>query len=111
MRLDIQTEKSVFLQALEIESPSARAAFVEAECHGNPDLFAAVSALIEAHESDSNPVDRPIAAGAMVNFGELSESEWHQPPSHPAHHAPGTRIGPYKLMELIGEGGFGLVSG
>ena len=109
MRSEIHTEKSVFLKALDIESPSERAAFIEVACQGNPDLLAAVSALFDAHESDGNPVDRPIAADAMFKIDDLDETEWRPAPSRPAHHALGTRIGVYKLMEQIGEGGFGLV--
>src|SRR5688572_19175015 len=109
MRSDIQTEKSVFLKALDIESLSERAAFIEVACQGNPDLFAAVSALFDAHESDANPVDRPVAVDAVYRIGDLDETEWRPAPSFPPHHAPGTSIGVYKLMELIGEGGFGLV--
>jgi serine/threonine protein kinase len=109
MRSEIQTEKSVFLQALDIESPSERVAFIEIACQGDSDLVAAVSALFDAHESDANPVDRPIAVDSVFRNGNLDETELHQAPSCPPHHAPGTRIGVYKLMELIGEGGFGLV--
>ena len=109
MRSDIQTEKSVFLKALDIESPSERAAFIEVACQGNPDLLASVAALFNAHENDANPVDRPIAVDAVFRIGDLDETEWRPAPSRPPHHAPGTRIGVYKLMELIGEGGFGLV--
>ena len=30
-------------------------------------------------------------------------------PESPASEGPGTRIGPYKLLQQIGEGGFGVV--
>jgi hypothetical protein len=109
MRSDTHSEKSVFLRALDIESPSERAAFINKVCEGNSDLLGSVAALFDAHESDANPVDRPVAADAMVQLVELDETQWRPAPSRPAHHAPGTRIGVYKLMELIGEGGFGLV--
>jgi serine/threonine protein kinase len=109
MRSDIQTEKSVFLEALDIDSPGERAAFIKDACRGNPDLYLAVAALFDAHERSANPIDRPIGDRAMFKFGDLGETELRPSPSRPAHHALGTRIGVYKLMELIGEGGFGLV--
>ena len=109
MHSKVHTDKSVFFEALDIESPSERAVFIEVACEGDPDLRAAVVALFDAHESDANPIDRPMAADAMFKFRELDETEWRPAPSRPAHHAPGTRIGVYKLMEQIGEGGFGLV--
>jgi serine/threonine protein kinase len=109
MQSAIKSEKSVFFEALDIASPSERAAFIELACQGRPDLFIAVTALFEAHESDGLPVDRPIAAEAFFKPDDLDETQWRPTLSRPVHHAPGTRIGPYKLMELIGEGGFGLV--
>jgi eukaryotic-like serine/threonine-protein kinase len=109
MRSDIQTEQSVFLKALDIESPTERAAFIEVACQGNPDLLASVAALFDAHESDANPVDRHMAVDAVFRIGNLDETALYPAPAHPSHHLPGTRIGAYKLMELIGEGGFGLV--
>jgi serine/threonine protein kinase len=104
----LPTEKSVFFQALDIESSDERVAFIEAACAGNPQLLAEVRELILAHESDENPVDRPLA-GDSVNLENLPSTEWRPPLVRAAQHAIGTSIGPYKLMELIGEGGFGLV--
>jgi serine/threonine protein kinase len=109
MQSDIQTEKSVFLRALDSDSPGERAAFIEDACRGNPDLHVAVAALFDAHDRCANPIDRPIADRVMFKSGDLDETEWRPAPSLPAHHALGSRIGVYKLMELIGEGGFGLV--
>jgi serine/threonine protein kinase/tetratricopeptide (TPR) repeat protein len=45
----------------------------------------------------------------VFRIGNFDETEWYPAHGRPSHHAPGTRIGVYKLMELIGEGGFGLV--
>jgi serine/threonine protein kinase len=50
-----------------------------------------------------------MAVDALFGIGDLDETQWRPAPSNPSHHATGTRIGAYKLMELIGEGGFGLV--
>jgi hypothetical protein len=109
MYSDLQTEKSVFLKAIEIESSVERAAFIERACQGNPELKASVALLFEAYENDGNPVDRPLAVDALFRIGDFDETQWRPAPSNSAHHATGTRIGAYKLMELIGEGGFGLV--
>ncbi|MCO6436872.1 MAG: serine/threonine protein kinase [Phycisphaerae bacterium] len=96
------TEKSIFLDALDIESPSDRAAFVEESCQGRPELLASVSALLREHEREINPIDRPIVSRGLGDTNETTA--WQH-----SNHAPGTWIGRYKLMELIGEGGFGLV--
>ena len=87
------TEKSIFLDALDIESEVERTAFIEAACHENSELLAAVSALLHEHERDANPLDSPIIARVLAE----------------PFHKTGTMIGRYKLMEQIGEGGFGLV--
>jgi hypothetical protein len=105
----VPTEKSVFFQAIDIESRGERAAFIEAACGGNSELLASVQELILAHESDQNLIDRPIAGESVVYVEDLPETELRPALTDSAHHAIGTRIGAYKLMELIGEGGFGLV--
>lgn len=87
------SEKSIFLDALDIESPVERQAFIEASCLGNPQLLDFVSALFREHDCETNPIGNPIVSRSLDRcFGR-----------------PGTMIGKYKLMEQIGEGGFGLV--
>ncbi|MBM4091187.1 MAG: serine/threonine protein kinase [Planctomycetes bacterium] len=109
MKSDHPTEKSLFLAALDIESPRDRAGFIEVACRGNPQLFASVSALLREHERAFNPIDNPIVNGVSSQRDNADETE--SVSSRPEHsqQALGTLIGPYKLMEQIGEGGFGLV--
>jgi hypothetical protein len=109
MKPEPPTEKSVFLDALDIGSPSERAAFVEAACQGNASLFASVSALLREHARDDNPIDKPIVVEGRLPLGNTDETVLRPPQREYSYHAPGARIGPYKLMEQIGEGGFGLV--
>jgi serine/threonine protein kinase len=87
------TEKSIFFDALDIESPDDRAAFVESSCQRDLRLLASVLALLREHDREINPLDKPIVSKDLVGH----------------FHKLGTMIGRYKLMELIGEGGFGLV--
>ena len=109
MKPEPATEKSIFLDALDIESPSDRAAFIEAACQGNPELAASVSALLREHEREDNPIDKPIAQGVNLQLGTVDETALVPPQAEPSHQALGTLIGPYKLMEQIGEGGMGVV--
>jgi serine/threonine protein kinase len=109
MTSDLDTEKSVFLKALDIASSGDRAAFIDAACHGRPQLRASVLALFRAHESATNPIDKPVVAGARLPSSDFEETELFPAQSGQTCHELGTRIGPYKLMEQIGEGGFGLV--
>jgi WD40 repeat protein/serine/threonine protein kinase len=88
-------EKSIFLSAAEIGSPSERAAFLDKACAGNPALRAAVEALLQAHEKPQGLLDAPLVAPTVDQPSALER--------------PGTVIGPYKLIEVIGEGGMGTV--
>ena len=95
------TDESVFAAALAIPRPADRAAYVEKACAGNPALRREVEALLSAHAAD-NPLDRPPAdLAATADHGATDAG----PPAAEV----GDRIGPYRLMEQIGEGGFGLV--
>src|SRR5262249_24014408 len=91
-----QSEKSIFLAAIEIGSAAERAAFLEKACAGNPSLRGEIEALLQAHERPQRLLDAPVAGVRTIDEPQLLE-------------CPGTVIGPYKLLEQIGEGGMGLV--
>ncbi|MFO0808670.1 MAG: serine/threonine-protein kinase [Gemmataceae bacterium] len=95
------TDESIFAAALAIGSPAARAAYLDRVCTGNPTLRCEVDGLLAAYAA-SNPLDRPPADLARTGAYLPADDE---PPAA----SPGDRIGPYRLMEQIGEGGFGLV--
>jgi serine/threonine protein kinase len=63
-------------------------------------LRAAVEALLAAHERSENVLDAPpVPAGTPALTAAY----------RPITEGIGTRIGPYKLLQQIGEGGFGVV--
>src|SRR5262249_15017498 len=88
-------EESIFAQALE-RSAAERAAFLDRACGGRPALRAAVEALLRAHGRGGDLLDLPDKSVATVDEPPVGET-------------PGACIGPYKLLEQIGEGGFGVV--
>src|SRR5258705_10814487 len=88
MSAPLHTEKTIFLEAAEIASPTERAAFLERSCGNDQQLRAAVEALLLSHQRSQGILD--------VTAGPLAER-------------PGTQIGPYKLLQQIGEGGMGVV--
>ena len=94
------TDESVFAAALAIPRPADREAYLEKACAGNP-APARRRGLLSAHAAD-NPLDRPPADLAPTGDHDATDAG---PPAAEV----GDRIGPYRLMELIGEGGFGLV--
>src|SRR6185295_4441763 len=63
---------------------------------GDEKLRRRVEALLRAHAESDDLLDPPKPGVGTVDEAPIVER-------------PGTRIGQYKLMEQIGEGGFGLV--
>src|SRR5262245_6489507 len=90
---------TIFGQALECVSPEERAAYVERACQSDPALRARVEGLLQAHGDAGN-----FLRGSPRTAGEGAEGDF---PSVLAR--PGTTVGPYKLLEQIGEGGFAIV--
>src|SRR5262249_43113722 len=90
------SEKSVFLEAIEITAAAERAAYLDRACKDNPQLGVKVEALLRAHEAPQRVLD---AAGAVTPASDEAA----------VLERPGTVIGPYKLREQIGEGGMGTV--
>src|SRR6516225_8297204 len=83
-------EESIFAQALELASAAERAAYLDRACGANRQLRAEVEALLRAHEESGDLLDLPERAVATVDEA-ITER-------------PGMVIGPYKLLEQIGEG-------
>ena len=87
---------SIFAAAVEFKSPSERADFLEDACQGNASVRERVDALIRSHEEAGTFINEPAAPAAPTESTPISESA-------------GSMIGPYKLLQQIGEGGFGVV--
>jgi serine/threonine protein kinase len=88
-------EESIFAQALEITSVTERAAFLDQACGQNKTLRAEVEALLLAQERSGDLLDLPEKVPLTTAV--------------PAGEGRGIVIGPYKLLEPIGEGGMGTV--
>src|SRR5262245_57578230 len=89
----------LFLKVLELRSASERQQFVEGACAGDAALRAEVESLLEASARAGSFLESPAPALHLcATVDDLSVTE-----------RPGTVIGPYKLLEQIGEGGFGIV--
>ena len=86
--------KALFLEALELPAAD-RAAFVDRSCGCEADSVRELEALLRDHEAAGDFLAEPTGGG--VALGPDSAA------------AVGTEIGPYRLMEKIGEGGFGVV--
>ena len=88
-------EESVFAAALE-KTPADRAVFLDGVCAADPVLRAKVASLLQAHEEAGGFLEP--GASRQVTLDQLRMLE-----------RPGAMVGPYRLMEEIGEGGFGVV--
>jgi serine/threonine protein kinase len=89
--------ESIFLAALEKSPPQKRAAYLDEACGDDEPLRRRVERLLEAHLKAADFLERPPADVALaVEKSGVTER-------------PGSTIGPYKLLEQIGEGGFGVV--
>jgi len=86
--------RDLFLEALEKPVPAERAAFLDGACRGDAALRSAVEELLANHREDS--FLEASALSVPANITPLSER-------------PGEQIGRYKLLQQIGEGGFGVV--
>src|SRR5271155_4003797 len=88
---------SIFCEAIEITSAEDRAAFIARACGADDELHRRVDKLVEAHLKAGHFLESPPAS-ATLSLGSPSPTE-----------VAGTLIGPYKLLEAIGEGGMGTV--
>src|SRR5215213_8086629 len=90
----------MFLKATDIESDEERAAYLSEACGHDTDLRTSVDTLLKAHIAAGTFLNSP----AVANGGLVPEFD---PPILLT--PPGTVIGRYKLLEPIGEGGYGTV--
>src|SRR6476469_914117 len=89
-------ESQIFNDALKLVTSAERAAYLAERCGDNAQLRSEVEGLLNLHDNDPSFLEKPVPAVALTI-------------EHSASERPGTLIGPYKLLEQIGEGGMGLV--
>jgi|GEM_PF-160674 len=91
-----EQEKELFNQALDIESADVRAVFLENSCGADTEKLRRIERLISAYEAAGGFIPTKQDDPAFLATSLVSEG-------------PGTRIGRYKLLQQIGEGGMGVV--
>jgi tetratricopeptide (TPR) repeat protein len=96
MAARILDEQAIFEVARKMEAGTAREAYLQQICGDDAAIGQRVRALLQAFEQSASFLEVP-ASGLVCTVGE------------PSPVGCGTVIGPYKLLEQIGEGGFGVV--
>ena len=108
MSTRVPREKAVFVEALEIADPEQRRQFLDQACGADKALREQVEKLLALSQGagdffkDCAPALEPAAADAAQ---VLSAAESVLEPEIPETKS----IGPYKLLQKLGEGGYGVV--
>jgi eukaryotic-like serine/threonine-protein kinase len=89
-------EEAVYNAARKITAGDAREVYVKQACGNDQAVLVRVRALLKVHDEENSFLAAPVAAPVATVDQPLREGE-------------GAVIGPYKLLEQIGVGGFGVV--
>jgi len=88
-----QRIKNIYQQALDVEAADRRA-FVDKACDGEASLVSEIMALLDVPTRSASNIGDIVGAASAALGGELGKGE---------------RIGPYRLLRIIGQGGMGHV--
>ena len=127
MSVEPRRVQAIFLEAVNHQDPASRKGVVDRECGDDRALRRRVEMLLLAHDEPESELEHPVvivptkrtdvsrvALGdpvLTIDTDPVPSGAITSPPrgSSTAIDGPGSRIGPYKLLQEIGEGGMGTV--
>jgi eukaryotic-like serine/threonine-protein kinase len=126
MQVDPKRVQAIFLEAVRCDGATKRKGIIDRQCGKDPDLKRRVEALLLAHDQPDRYLEQPVVSPLSKDSRNSSEAidplltvdtnplrsdaMTAPPPVAPLlGEGPGARIGPYKLLQEIGEGGMGKV--
>lgn len=113
MNAQAQREEDIFDHARKITDPAARAAYLDRACAGEVDLRVRLEGLLSVEPDAEEFFAETFSALKLPDklpFAALASLENKEPEIAIAGEEPlGSRIGRYKLIQKIGEGGCGIV--
>jgi WD40 repeat protein/serine/threonine protein kinase len=89
--------EAIFHAARDIPDPDRQREYVREACGGDEARIEYVEALLTAADAPDSLLDRPAGSNPLATIDQ------------PIVESAGTVIGPYKLIEQVGEGGMGMV--
>jgi serine/threonine protein kinase/WD40 repeat protein len=98
MKANAPNDLTIFNAALEITGPLERAAYIDRACGADAALRQKIVSLLAAYENAGDTFDHFGRGGTIKTQAESADSE-----------RVGSKIGRYKLLQKIGEGGCGAV--
>ena len=108
----MNSSREELLFQLALSKPAAkRAAWLDAECEGDPALRQRLEALLAAHEQPATELATQANRRDELHESQASpsRSQGLTELSPPRDEAVGQTLGRYKLLDQIGEGGCGVV--
>jgi serine/threonine protein kinase len=104
-------EKALFETARNLTDPAATSAFLDQACGGNAVLRSRVESLLSVQDSAEKFLASPVNVAELATPPEVAVAVPHVTgdDDSPALEGASARIGRYKLLQRLGEGGCGVV--